>query len=156
LYSERRRLSVLAWRRQACCLPAVLPRSARPPRTVRPRHDDADQHLVVIYQENISFDHYFGTYPNATNPPGEPMFTAKPNTPSVNGLSRALLTNNPNLANPQRLDPSVPADVVTCDQDHGYRDEQKAFDNGLMEVRLLWMRHSSAVHRCNEDGPLSL
>ena len=23
------------------------------------------QHLVVIFQENISFDHYFGTYPNA-------------------------------------------------------------------------------------------
>jgi phospholipase C len=28
------------------------------------------QHLVVIFQENISFDHYFGTYPIATNPPG--------------------------------------------------------------------------------------
>ena len=23
------------------------------------------QHLVVIFQENISFDHYFGTYPVA-------------------------------------------------------------------------------------------
>ncbi len=32
------------------------------------------QHLVVIFQENISFDHYFGTYPNATNPQGEPPF----------------------------------------------------------------------------------
>ncbi len=21
------------------------------------------QHLVVIFQENVSFDHYFGTYP---------------------------------------------------------------------------------------------
>ena len=27
------------------------------------------QHLVVIFQENVSFDHYFGTYPFATNPP---------------------------------------------------------------------------------------
>ncbi|HTR23572.1 MAG TPA: alkaline phosphatase family protein [Terriglobales bacterium] len=26
------------------------------------------QHLVVILQENVSFDHYFATYPNATNP----------------------------------------------------------------------------------------
>jgi phospholipase C len=26
------------------------------------------KHLVVIFQENISFDHYFGTYPYATNP----------------------------------------------------------------------------------------
>ncbi len=28
------------------------------------------KHLVVIFQENISFDHYFGTYPSATNPQG--------------------------------------------------------------------------------------
>ena len=34
------------------------------------------KHLVIIFQENISFDHYFGTYPNALNPPGEPKFFA--------------------------------------------------------------------------------
>ncbi len=28
------------------------------------------KHLVVIFQENISFDHYFGTYPAAKNLPG--------------------------------------------------------------------------------------
>src|SRR5262249_17863703 len=38
--------------------------------------------------------------------------------------------SNPNLNNPQRLDRSQ---AVTCDQDHGYKDEQKAFDNGLMD-----------------------
>ena len=26
------------------------------------------KHLVIIFDENISFDHYFGTYPNALNP----------------------------------------------------------------------------------------
>ena len=26
------------------------------------------KHLVVIFQENVSFDHYFATYPHATNP----------------------------------------------------------------------------------------
>ena len=31
------------------------------------------QHLVVIFQENVSFDHYFGTYPNATNASGQPF-----------------------------------------------------------------------------------
>ena len=30
------------------------------------------EHLVVIFQENVSFDHYFATYPNAANPAGEP------------------------------------------------------------------------------------
>lgn len=29
------------------------------------------QHVVVIFDENVSFDHYFGTYPVAANPAGE-------------------------------------------------------------------------------------
>jgi phospholipase C len=85
---------------------------------------------VVIFQENVSFDHYFATYPYATNPAGEPAFQAAKNTPSVNGLGTALLQDNPNLANPQRLDRSQ---AVTCDQDHGYTAEQQAFDHGLMD-----------------------
>jgi phospholipase C len=88
------------------------------------------KHLVVIFDENVSFDHYFGTYPQAQNPPGEPHFNASPNTPSVNGLNTALLTANPNSANPTRLDRSQ---ALTCDQDHNYLDEQKAFDHGLMD-----------------------
>ena len=88
------------------------------------------KHLVVIFQENVSFDHYFGTYPNATNPPGEPRFSPAPGTPTVNGLSGALLTNNPNGINPARLDRSQP---LTCDQDHDYTPEQKAFDMGAMD-----------------------
>ena len=88
------------------------------------------KHLVVIFQENNSFDHYFGTYPQATNPPGEPPFVARPGTPSVNGLTEALLTANPNLANPQRLDR---ADEVVCDQNHDYDPEQRAWDGGLLD-----------------------
>ena len=84
------------------------------------------QHLVVIFQENVSFDHYFGTYPYATNPPGEPDFHARFGTPTVNGLlTSGLLNNNPNSANPQRLD-RVLSPLVTCDQDHGYTHEQSA------------------------------
>ncbi len=88
------------------------------------------KHVVVIFQENESFDHYFGTYPRASNPAGEPQFTAAPGTPSVNGLSNVLLTANPNLDNPRRLDRS---EAVTCSQDHGYAHEQEAFDHGLMD-----------------------
>jgi TctA family transporter len=44
------------------------------------------KHLVVIFDENVSFDHYFGTYPYAANPAGEASFTAKPGTPTVTGL----------------------------------------------------------------------
>ena len=87
------------------------------------------KHLVVIFQENVSFDHYFGTYPNATNADGQ-KFTAKPGTPTVNGLSPALLLANPNGVNPQRLGPSQ---AITCDQDHEYTAEQQALDEGLMD-----------------------
>lgn len=101
------------------------------------------QHLVVIFQENVSFDHYFATYPNATNPAGEPKFHALPDTPTVNGLSGALLTSNPNLnpangtgaANPFRLDRSQ---AFTNDQDHSYTPEQQAYDLGLMDLFPLY------------------
>jgi phospholipase C len=98
------------------------------------------KHLVVIFDENISFDHYFGTYPYATNPQGEPTFHARPNTPTVNGLTPALLTNNPNSTNPYRLDRSQ---ALTCDQDHGYSDEQKAYDNGLDDKFVQYTLGSS-------------
>jgi phospholipase C len=88
------------------------------------------KHLIVIFDENNSFDHYFGTYPHATNPPGEPVFTPAPNTPTVNGLSGALLTNNPNSTGPFRLDRSQ---ASTCDNDNHYTDEQKAYDHGLAD-----------------------
>jgi phospholipase C len=89
------------------------------------------KHVVVIFGENISFDHYFGTYPFAPNPSGEPGFDGRDDTPSVNGLVTAgLLTNNPNLTLPYRLDRS---EAYTCDMDHDYTDEQKAFDGGLMD-----------------------
>ena len=66
------------------------------------------QHVVVIFGENISFDHYFATYPRALNPEGEPKFVAAPNTPTVNGLTPMLLTSNPNSTQPFRLDRSMP------------------------------------------------
>jgi phospholipase C len=54
------------------------------------------EHLVVIFQENISFDHYFATYPVAANTTkGEPTFHAREGTPDVNGLNGPLLTSNP-------------------------------------------------------------
>src|SRR6202166_4185195 len=87
------------------------------------------KHVVVLYQENVSFDHYFGTYPKATNTDGQP-FKAKPGTPTVNGLTPELLTANPNGVNPQRLGS---ANILTCDQNHDYTPEQQALDGGLMD-----------------------
>jgi phospholipase C len=91
------------------------------------------KHVVVIFQENVSFDHYFGTYPHAkANDNGTRFFHgAKDDTPRVNNLETSgLLTNNPNSANPFRIDRK---NVNTCDEDHNYKDEQKAFNGGLMD-----------------------
>jgi len=103
------------------------------------------KHIVVIFQENVSFDHYFATYPHAENPAGEPAFHARRGTPTVNGLSGAQLTNNPNFlnkengtgaTNPFRLDHSQAA---TMDQNHNYGAEQEAVDFGLMDLFPKWV-----------------
>ncbi len=88
------------------------------------------RHVVVIFDENNSFDHYFGTYPRALNPLGQPPFIAAPGTPTVNGLTPVLLNNNPNSVQPFRLDRTMDS---TCDNDNHYADEQSAYHMGLLD-----------------------
>src|ERR1051325_10919453 len=126
------------------------------------------RHVVVIFQENVSFDHYFATYPWAANPAGEPAFNPRNDvffsqqgtlrlrgTPSVNGLSTdgvtgVLLTNNPNSVSPFRLSR---AEAVTCDQDHDYTDEQKAFNGGMLN-KFVESAGSADPH-CEPNAPKS-
>jgi phospholipase C len=98
------------------------------------------EHVVVIFDENVSFDHYFGIYPVAANLPGEPPFIAAPGTSVPDGLHGTLITANPNATNtrngagatnPFRLNRSQ---AVTADQNHGYTPEQAAFDRGAMDL----------------------
>jgi phospholipase C len=117
------------------------------------------KHLVVIFQENVSFDHYFGTYPHAQNSDGTPFHPSEDTPKSINTLLTPLdvnhgfaplgggidlINNNPNgpsgsgaatnganAANPFRLSP---AQALTADQGHGYTPEQKASDNGKMDL----------------------
>lgn len=102
------------------------------------------KHLVVIYQENVSFDHYFATYPKALNPTGEPAFKAKSGTPNVNNLrNNDLLTTNPNTnpangagaALPFRLDRTQ---ASSADQNHAYTAEQMAYDDGKVDLFPLY------------------
>jgi phospholipase C len=127
-----RLLCVLVFIVTAWGQPADQPASSAPSTPIH--------HLVVIFPENVSFDHYFATYPHARNRPGEPKFVPVPNTPMVNGLSSVLLTHNANASNPAndsgavnpfRLDRSQAA---TADQEHDYTAEQLAFHAGLMDL----------------------
>ena len=53
--------------------------AVRPPRPIK--------HLVVIFDENVSFDHYFGTYPKAANTDGTHVHGGDRAPRSVNSLS---------------------------------------------------------------------
>jgi phospholipase C len=132
------------------------------------------KHVIVVFGENVSFDHYFGTYPSAQNNAGESAFTAAANTPAANTLktpldvnnafaaiaSSTLLTANPNTvavdggttpANPFRL---AAMQAETSDQGHGYSAEQKAYDNGLMDLFPLNTGSAeSAALQTGTDAP---
>jgi hypothetical protein len=77
------------------------------------------KHIVVIYGENESFDHYFGTYPYAVNPSGQPGVVARDDTPTANTLLAAGLDeqSKPKAALPSR------------------------------SIRGLHLRHGSRLHR---------
>ncbi len=121
------------------------------------------KHLVIIFGENISFDHYFGTYPNAASAAtagGQP-FTAATGTPSANNLSTPLdptngfapittanlLTSNPNSTASGNVDAGSAANpfllqqsrAATSDMNHAYTPEQLASDNGAMDLFPLYV-----------------
>jgi phospholipase C len=114
------------------------------------------KHVIVIFQENVSFDHYFATYPFAANSTsGEPFFHAAPDTPAVNGLltGPAAPPNNPTLnadgtgtVQPFRLGRNQ---ATTCDMDHNYADEQAAYHAGQMD--LVLQKLSSTAANCAPD-----
>jgi phospholipase C len=111
------------------------------------------KHVVVIFDENVSFDHYFGTYPYAANTDGTP-FTPAADTPKriETALNAGLLPGdqlaahnpngdldpaaklytgpNPNAFQPKRLSSSQ---AMTCDQNHSYGPEQSAINGGKMD-----------------------
>ena len=98
------------------------------------------KHLVVIFDENVSFDHYFGTYPTASNAESEETFAGAPGTPAVNGLTPALLTRNPNFTNsengPVAMNPFrlARAQAATSSESHDYTLEQMAYDDGRADL----------------------
>src|SRR5215813_106411 len=111
------------------------------------------KHLVIIFQENVSFDHYFGTYPHVTNGVNGSKFVGDPHTPSINGLSAALLGDNPNSANPFRLDPSQQR---SCDINHSYTGEQKEYNGGLMNkfVQFSFLLYLAIIQQIQASATL--
>jgi phospholipase C len=126
------------------------------------------KHLVVIFQENVSFDHYFGTYPVAQNNPGETPFHPSRHTPkSINTLLTPLdtmhnfrplmgvdlINHNPNSNPNAPVAPNnakhngagasnpfrlSPAQALTNDQGHNESPEESAYNNGNMDGFPAW------------------
>jgi len=119
------------------------------------------KHVVVIFGENISFDHYFGTYPKAQNNAGETPFIYEPSRHKGNDVPNNLITpldptkgfepvKGVNLltANPNGPSGSgaafngasaanpfrlAPSQAATADQNHAPKPEQTAYDNGKVD-----------------------
>jgi phospholipase C len=137
------------------------------------------KHLIVIFQENISYDHYFATYPNAMNLAGETPFKAKRHTPLNNNLVTPLdvdhgfkplggpnlLTNNPNANANAPVAPNnsrhngadaanpfrlSPSQATTADQGHNDMPEQAAYNNGNMDGFPAWVGTAGTT----ASGPL--
>jgi len=119
------------------------------------------KHIVVIFPENISFDHYFGTYPKAENKQGETPFTYIPSTwaghnvpnnlvtplDPTNGFKpvtgSTLMTANPNGpsgsgaafngSNSANPFRLAPSQAATADMSHAPKPEQTAYHNGKVD-----------------------
>ncbi len=101
------------------------------------------KHLVVIFQENVSFDHYFATYPVAANVAGETLQGTGVAAPDLHRVApharrRSTRSAGAGLTRPGQPQqrPAVPADpgagghVRPGPQLPG---EQKAYNGGLMD-----------------------
>jgi phospholipase C len=79
------------------------------------------KHIVVVLQENRSFDHYFGTYPSANGIPKNVCMPLDPDRPG-HGCVKPFLTVNP---------------ITRFDIPHNYQASILAYDSGKMDGFLL-------------------
>lgn len=79
------------------------------------------KHIVVIMQENRSFDNYFGTYPGANGIPKNVCMPANPDQPNNGQCVKPFLSINP----------------VSEDMPHTYQASTAAYDNGKMDGFML-------------------
>jgi phospholipase C len=81
------------------------------------------KHTIILYQENISFDHYFGTYGHGSN-----------GIPAGSSLSYTNGTQTWGPFTPTKLNGTT--QDATCDVDHGYTDMIKMANQGAINLYL--------------------
>ena len=78
------------------------------------------KHTIVLYQENISFDHYFGTYGHGSN--------------GIPAGSTLTYSNGTSTWGP--FAPTQTTQSRTCDVDHNYAHMIQMADHGAMDMFL--------------------
>jgi phospholipase C len=133
-------------------------------------------HIVVIYQENRSFDHYFGAYQHPRgaevetlldrdgkidrrfsglqkNPAGVP-YSYLPVPDDVPGFQNAILANEP-----FHMAPYIPAgNNVPWDPQHHFFRMFAQIDNGAMDrfVALAMAKHHTPFDKAAESDPVQM
>jgi phospholipase C len=94
------------------------------------------KHLIVLMQENHSFDNYFGTYPGADGIPADTCMPIDPFDPT-----------NTDCVKPFHIGDN---DVGLADPDHSAATHQLQFNTGRMDGFVY------ALNRRNQDGRLAM
>ena len=84
-------------------------------------------HIIYIIQENITFDHYFGTYPGADGIPADVKFAFRPG-------------GKPKLGPFHLTKTAIPHDL-----NHSWQAARTAYDGGKMDG-FLWAEWPEALH----------
>ncbi len=91
------------------------------------------QHLVVLLQENHSFDNYFGTYPGADGLPAGTKMPVDPKNPGAGYVTPWHIGNS-----------------TITDLSHSAATYHDQYDNGKMDAFV------SALNSRNQDGKLAM
>jgi len=92
------------------------------------------RHLIVLMQENHTFDNYFGTYPGADGIPPGTCMPVDPHDP----------------LNPECIEPFPIGDLPIQDLDHSRRTFKLQYNDGAMDGFVF------ALNERNQDGRLAM
>ena len=124
------------------------PASPRPP-VKHPRHGDIRdvRHVVILMQENRSFDHYFGTLKGVRG------FGDRFPIPLQSGKSVWFQSDGTKEIPPYHLDSTKNNALLVPDTPHSYSDMQAAWNQGKMGFWPKYKTQYSMGHYERADIP---
>jgi len=105
------------------------------PKTTNSNDDDSNpiKHIVIIMQENHTFDNYFGTYPGANGIPKNVCMPLDPGHPSHDSCVKPFLSTN----------------LSPADMPHGYEPSKTAYNNGKMDGFMHGKKVELIIIQCH-------